>query len=132
MNLHYSCYYLLFISNEMRTKILPTVSVNKGCCSHQAVTLQPPGGEPCGNSEWRQADCPRQSPSSSQCCSHPPDTCTLRGFRMREHRILALDSQCEYQRNDFSEPRLLYLPIHKKALNSLTSDILFLLLTVIF
>ena len=32
------------------------------------------------------------------------------------------------QRNDFSEPRLLHLPIHRKALNSLTWDIGFSLI----
>ena len=37
-----------------------------------------------------------------------------------------------YQRNEFSEPRLLHLPIHRKALNSLTWDIWFsLIITII-
>ena len=30
----------------MRTKMLPAISVNKGCCSHQAIILQPPESEP--------------------------------------------------------------------------------------
>ena len=34
-----------------------------------------------------------------------------------------------YQRKDFSEPRLLHLPIHRKALNSLTWDIWFSLIS---
>ena len=45
-------------------------------------------------------------------------------LRMRIHRILASDC-CPYQRNGFSEPRLLHLPIYRKALNSLTRDIWF-------
>ena len=43
------------------------------------------------------------------------------------HRILALIGA--YQRNDFSEPRLLHLPIQRKVLNSLTWDILFSLIS---
>ena len=73
--------------------MLPAISVNKRCCSHQAITLQPP--------RW----------------------CTLRRLRMRKHRILALDSQGAYQRNDFNEPRLLHLPILRKALNSIAWDV---------
>ena len=42
------------------------------------------------------------------------------------HRILALIGA--YQRNDFSEPRLLHLPIQRKVLNSLTWDIWFSLI----
>ena len=34
---------------------------------------------------------------------------------MRKHRILALDIKGTYQRNDFREPRLWYLPIQRKA-----------------
>ena len=52
----------------------------------------------------------------------------LRRLRMRKHRILAPDSWGAYQRNDFSEPRLLHLPIHSKVLNSLTWDIWFSLI----
>ena len=35
---------------------------------------------------------------------------------------------CTYQRNDFNEPRLLHLPIHRKTLNFLTWDIWFSLI----
>ena len=34
--------------------------------------------------------------------------------------MLAPDSWGAYQRNDFNEPRLLHLPVHRKVLNSLT------------
>ena len=37
-------------------------------------------------------------------------------------RMLAQDSWDACERNDFSEPRLLHLPIHRKVLNSLTWD----------
>ena len=80
-------------------KVLPATSVNKGCCSHQA----------------------------SRHCSRPW-LCTLRGFRMERSRTLALESWGAYQRKDFSEPRLLHLPIHRKVLNSLTWDVWFSLI----
>ena len=43
-------------------------------------------------------------------------------------RIVAPDGWDAYQRNDFSEPRLLHLPTHTIALNSLTSDTRFSLI----
>ena len=49
-----------------------------------------------------------------------------------KHRRLAQDSWDMYERNDFSEPRLLHLPIYRKALNSLTCDVWFSYLTIIF
>ena len=45
-----------------------------------------------------------------------------------KHRTLAPDGWDSYERNDFTEPRLLYLPIHRKALNSLTWDVWFSLI----
>ena len=47
---------------------------------------------------------------------------------LKKCRILAQDSWDAYKRNDFSKPRLLYLPIHRKVLNSLTWDIWFSLI----
>ena len=55
-----------------------------------------------------------------------------RGFGMEKSRTLAPDSWGADQWNDFNEPRLLHLPIHRKALNSLTWDVCFLWLAVIF
>ena len=57
-----------------------------------------------------------------------PQLRNLRGFRMEKNRILALDNQGANQRNDFIEPRFLHLPIHRKALNSLTWDVWFSLI----
>ena len=101
--------------------MLPAISVNKGCCSHQAITLQLP--------QWWAE--PRIEigclPSRHQPLRPPPplQRCTLRRLRMRKHRILAPDSWGAHQRNDFSEPRLLHLPIHRKVLSSLTWDVRF-------
>ena len=65
-------------------------------------------------------------PTISHC--NYPWRCTLRRLRLRKHRMLAPDSWGAYQRNDFSEPWLLHLPIHRKALNSLTWGIWFSLI----
>ena len=45
-----------------------------------------------------------------------------------KNRILAQDSWDAHERNGFSEPRLLYLPIYRKALYFLTWDIWFSLI----
>jgi len=77
----------------------------------------------------------KQSLWSSRCHPHStPSNCwgALRKFRECEksktHRMLALDSRDAYERNDFNNPRLLYLPIHRRALNSLTWDVYFSLI----
>ena len=55
-----------------------------------------------------------------------------RDFRMwKQRRTMAPESWDAQERNDFSESRLLRLPIHRNALNSLTWDIWFSL-TIIF
>ena len=46
-----------------------------------------------------------------------------------EKWILAPDSWDAYQRNYFSEPRLLHLPIHRKAINSLNRNVWFPLIS---
>ena len=46
-----------------------------------------------------------------------------------EKHILAPDSWEAYERSDFTDPRLLHLPIYRKALNSLTWDIWFSLIS---
>ena len=67
------------------------VTVSKGCQGHQAT-----------------------------CQCSRPGLCTLRGFRMDKSKMLALESWDVYQRNNSSEPSLLHLSIHRKALNSFT------------
>lgn len=54
-----------------------------------------------------------------------PRLCTLRGFKCKKKKVLALDSYSTYQKNDFSKFRLLHLPIHRKVLNSLTLKVYF-------
>ena len=49
----------------------------------------------------------------------------LRNWGCEKHRTLAPGSWDAYEINNFREPRLLDLPIHGKALNSLTWDIWF-------
>ena len=77
----------------------PVISLNEECCSQQA---------------------------RSHCSC--PQLRTLRGLRMEKSRILAPDSWGADQRNDSNEPRLLPLPIHRKALNSWTWDVWFSLM----
>lgn len=73
---------------------------------------------------WRQMAACCQALSH---CGHP-DGGTLRELRLGTNRMLALESQGAYQRNDLSEPRLWHLPIHWKVLNSLTWDVWFSLI----
>ena len=104
-------------------KLLPAISVNEGCWSHQAITLQPPR-------RWVLRELRMKTgclPPSSQPLQ-PPRNSTLRRLRMRKHRIQAPDSWGAYRRNDFSELWLLHLPTHSKMLNSLTWDIWFSLI----
>ena len=118
-----NCCLLYPVMTSVSEKMLPAISVNKWCCSHQAITLQLPR-------RWAlrelrmETGCP---PSSSQLLQ-PPWWCTLRRLRMKKHRILSPESWGAHQRNDFSEPRLLHLPIRRKALNSLTCDVWFSLI----
>ena len=57
-----------------------------------------------------------------------PQWWTLRRLRMEKYRTLAPESWGADQRDDFIESRLLHLPIHRKALNSLTWDVWFSLI----
>ena len=50
------------------------------------------------------------------------------GTRKVKTQTLASESWDAYERNEFSEPKLLHLPIYRKALNSLTWDIWFSLI----
>ena len=102
---------------------MPAISVNKGYCSIKPSHYSLPDGEPWGNSGWKQDVCHL----AVNCCRHPP-WCALRRLRMRKRRTLAPDSWGAYQRNYFSEPRFLHLPICRKVLNTLTWDIWFSLI----
>ena len=94
----------------------------KGCHSHQATIAAP----------WWALRKLRMETNRCHCqalshCRHP-QLCTLRGLRMERSRILAPGSWGTYQRDEFNEPSLLHLPIHRKVLNLLTWDIWFSLI----
>ena len=61
-------------------------------------------------------------PTSHRITAPPEWQAFLKELRMRKHRMPHPDGWDAHQRNDFSEPRHLHLPIHTIALNSLTSD----------
>ena len=50
---------------------------------------------------------------------------SLEELRVWKCKLLTPDSWDAYERNDFNQPKLLHLPIHRKALNFLTWDIWF-------
>ena len=68
----HSVYELLFV-NE---KILPAISVNKECCSHQAFTLQPPGWmvSPEGTQDGRGRPPPNHQTLQPPPMVHPEET----------------------------------------------------------
>ena len=70
-----------------------------------------------------EAGCPPSSHQPLQAAPNGAPRCPSRGLR-----VLAPDSRGAYQRNVFSEPRLLHLAIQRKALNSLTWDVWFSLI----
>ena len=108
----------------LRNIIFPAVSVNKD------VTVisddGPPmwAGESWGNTEGKEC-----LPSSSHQTAATPSGEPQGSSGCEKHRILAPDSWDAYQRNNFSELRLLHLPIYRKALNSFTWDVWFSLIS---
>ena len=84
----------------------------------QCKRVRPNGtqsGEYLQSNSHQTADAPYREPQRSSGCE--------------KHRILAQGSCDTYEKNDFSESRLLDLPIHRKGLTFLILDIL---LEVIF
>ena len=71
----------------------PAISVNKECGS-----IKP--------SDTEDSPCPHAR-------VHPE------GIQDGENKVLVLESLGTYQRNDFNEPRLLHLPVHRKTLKFL-------------
>ena len=108
---------LLYIWNPLWMKNVACISVNKECCGHHVISpCSCPAAKPWENSGWTQTSCQPLILATAA----SPQWCILRGFRMGKSKIQALDNYNAYQRNDFSESRLSHLPIHRKALNSLT------------
>ena len=108
----------------MRNGIFPAISVNKDVTV--ISNYRPPmwAGESWGNTEGKE-----YLPSSSHQTAATPFGEPHGSSGCEKHRILAPDSWDAYQRNNFSEPRLLHLPIYRKALNSFTWDVWFSLIS---
>ena len=113
LTLNYSLSWnIKFLKNGVFAAIL----VKKECPSHQR--LQSPWMVSwCALGKLREERMPAIQQRSD--CTHSLQW-ALGKLRMWKHRILAPDSWDTYQRNDFSEPRLLHLPTYRKVLNSLT------------
>ena len=92
--------------------MLPAISVNKGVAAFKLLqphqTVRP------------EANQHGDKPGLSQALQ-PSQWGTLRGLRLRNHRILAPDSWGAYQKKDSHESRHLHFPIHRKLLNSFSS-----------
>ena len=63
-------------------------------------------------------------------CRHSLRWALRKGSWGCENRMLVPDRWSAYERNDFSEPGPLHLPLHREALNSLAQDIWFSLTTI--
>ena len=86
----------------------PAISLSQAYCSHKTISRW----------SYTQPCTPR-----GQCM--PRGLWMPRGFRMEKNKILVRDSQDTNQRNNFSESKLLHLPIHREALKSLPWDVWF-------
>ena len=98
-----------------RNGTFPAISVDKRCHSHQQ--LQPPHKV----SWWVLKELRKERMPASN--SHQTTVNPEGGSECEKHRKRVLDNLGAYQGNDFSEPRLLHLLIHRKVLNSLTWDV---------
>ena len=102
----------------------PAISINKN------VTAISDLGPPNVNKGPQKG---KQSLWSSRCHPHPtPSNCwggpSRECEKSKKPRMLPLDSWDVYERNDFNNPGLLYLPIHRRALNSFIWDVCFSLI----
>ena len=98
----------------MRNGIFPTISWTR---MSQSQWWQPPQKV----SWWAQRELRRKKNTCHLVAIRfqPLPTASAEELRVWKHRILAPDGWGAYQGNNFSEPRLLHLPIHRKTLNSL-------------
>ena len=96
----------------MRIGKFPAISVNKGCHNHQQ--LQPPWMvSPDGTQE-------EYLPFSSHQTAVTPHGEHWGNLKCKNPEELAPYRWSGYQRNDFSESRLMTLPMHRKTTTSLT------------
>ena len=105
--------------------IFPATSINKGCHSHQWL-------RPSNVSWWALRKLRAENNTCHLAANSLQPLPMVSAKETMGVKIQAPDSWGAYQRDDFSEPRLLHLPIHRKALNSLTWDIWFPYLTILF
>ena len=98
--------------------IFPAISTNKG------ITAILDYGSPNVNF-WAQREPRKNNANDPVVISHSSQWATNSGCEESNLRMLAPDRWGEYERNNFSKPRLLHLHIPRKALNSLTWDIWF-------
>lgn len=121
-------YFFCFLINKVKDcgwKVPPVVSVNKGRCSPSSLHITiTPTVNPEGTQDGKRV--------STWNISHLQPLPLHPGVHLRRQDekavILAPDSWGPYQRSDFRAPRLLYLPILGKALNSLIWDVWFSLI----
>ena len=108
----------------MRDEIFPAISENKGYHSHQQLQSAQKVDEP-----WEDSGRKGYLPSNGHHTAATPysEPWGSLGYGGK-NGILAPESWGMYQRNDFTEPRLLHLPMHRKGLTSLTWNIWFSLI----
>ena len=98
----------------LRNGIFPVVSINNGCHSHQQLYPQ------LMVSWWalRKLRKEKNTCHPAALRLQPLPAVSPRSLQMWKHGMLVPESWGAYQMNDFSEPRLLHIPKHRKVLNS--------------
>ena len=105
---------LYFFWYQMRNKVFPAISITKDVMI--ISDSSPPG-------QLRKEKGSVGPGSHNRLQTLPMGS--LEELRVWTCKLLTPDSWDAYERNDFSQPKLLHLPIHRKALNFLTWDIWF-------
>ena len=105
----------LKIYSHMRSGIFAVLSVNKHVIVIRDCSPPAWASKPWGNTGKKTRPA-MQQPSD---CSHSPWWAPGKLWMLKTQAV-ARDSWDAYQRNDSNKPRVLDLPIHKKALTSLT------------
>ena len=104
----------------MRNGVFPAISINK-----DTTPIISDFGPPYVNFwAWRAPGKNHLWTSSPQAATSPSGE-QNQGCEKSNCRMLGPDSWDANKRNDFNKSRCLHLPIHRKALNSLTRDIWF-------
>ena len=119
---------------EKGKRIKELKSVNEKCClpyqlTKDAASVKPsatsaPTGEPWGNSGWWQMGCLLPSPQPLQ----PPPRVQPEGTQNGKEQDTGLRELRCISKEWFQWAQILHLPIHRKALHSLTWDVWFSLI----